>query len=137
MRCGELTNEQQLDLMIKEVVENLYLQPEKSDEIYLNFFSVNTSLQASYFAGAAKKEVWERWVLPLRLTSSSQDSDSEASLHKGILKILMEAGGDHVPPIYEGMKCYQFEIEHLKPTPKAQSKGSTFFGGLLGKFTGK
>jgi hypothetical protein len=134
MRCGELTNEQQLDLMIKEVVENLYLQPDKSDEIYLNFFSVNSSLQASYFAGAAKKEVWERWVLPLRL---SQESDSETSLQKSIPKIALEAGGDHVPPIYEGMKCYQFEIEHLKPTPKAQSKSSTFFGGLLGKFTGK
>jgi hypothetical protein len=96
---------------------------------------VSSSLQSSYFAGAAKKEVWERWVLPLRL-SPSQDSDSEALLQKSIIKIVQEAGGDHVPPIYEGMKCYQFEIEHLKPTPKAQSK-STFFGGLLGKFTGK
>ena len=84
----------------------------------------------------SKKDIWEKWVLPVRLVAS--DSDPEKSLQKLLIKVTEEADGDHVPPIYEGMKCYQFELENLKPLSKTQTKASSsFFGGLLGKFTGK
>ena len=136
MRCGDPTNEQQIDQRTKEVLEMLYLQQDKSDEIHLNFFTITSSLQSSYFAGSSKKDIWEKWVLPVRLVSS--DHDPEKGVQKLLMKVVEEADGDHVPPIYEGMKCYQFELDHLKPSSKAPVKASSsFFGGLLGKFTGK
>jgi hypothetical protein len=50
----------------------------------------------------------------------------------------LDSSCDYVPPMYEGMKCYQFELENIKPLSKTQTKASSsFFGGLLGKFTGK
>ncbi len=48
----------------------------------------------------------------------------------------LDKSSDNVPPMYEGMKCYPFDIEIKKPMrPANQSRGASFFGDILKKWT--
>lgn len=48
----------------------------------------------------------------------------------------LDSSSDNVPPMYEGMKCYQFEID-VKNAQKStgHQRGGSFFGGMLKKWT--
>jgi hypothetical protein len=48
----------------------------------------------------------------------------------------LDSSCDYVPPMYEGMKCYQFEID-VKNAQKStgHQRGGSFFGGILKKWT--
>lgn len=44
-------------------------------------------------------------------------------------------GCDMMPNIYEGLKCYPFQIESKKLQAAQQTTGASFFGGLFKKLT--
>jgi hypothetical protein len=48
-------------------MDALQKQLEKADELVVSFFHTPSNLQQSFFAGTGKKELWEQWVIPVRL----------------------------------------------------------------------
>ena len=64
-----------------------------------------------------------------------EESDEER-LQKAVFDVVskVEASTESVPAMYEGMKCYQFEIEVKKAAAK-QSGNTSYFGDFFKKFT--
>lgn len=78
-------------------------------------------------------------MLPVKLSTVPRDEQTdEDNLQRVVFDILerIDRGSEQVPAMYEGMKCYQFEIEVKKPARQAHARtGSSFFGELVKKFT--
>lgn len=69
-------------MKVDQVIEGITKQQDKSDEIHVNFYSQVTSLSASIFQGQAKKELWEQWIIPIKLSNNQtyvkcEESDEE------------------------------------------------------------
>jgi len=62
-------------------MDSLQKHSDKSDEFTVNFFHTPSTLSQSFFQGAAKKELWEQWVIPVRLLTQTkpprEDSEDE------------------------------------------------------------
>ena len=67
MKCGDQTYEYQIDFKVDQLMDVLQKQSEKADELVVSFFHTPSTLQQSFFAGAGKKELWEQWVIPVKL----------------------------------------------------------------------
>jgi hypothetical protein len=52
---------------VDQLMDVIQKQSEKADELVVSFFHTPSTLQQSFFAGTGKKELWEQWVIPVRL----------------------------------------------------------------------
>lgn len=67
-------------MKVDQVIEDIAKKQDKSDEIHVNFYSQVTSLSASIFQGQTKKELWEQWIIPIKLSQAyvkCEESDEE------------------------------------------------------------
>lgn len=91
------------------------------------------------FGGSSvKKEPWETWFIPVKFIDiPDSDVDREAMedrFEDSILKLveLLLEGNDVMPNMYEGMKCFPFDID-FKKNQSASGRPSLF--GIFRKLT--
>jgi hypothetical protein len=74
-----------------------------------------------------------------RLCASPPGESEEAQAQGALLQIAAESALEKAPAIYEGFKCYQFEIDITRRMTKQASQQpqakDSFFGGFLKKIS--
>eukprot|EP00347_Sterkiella_histriomuscorum_P002811 403366713 len=135
MRCGDQLTEKAIDSKIEQMLENI--TKHKEDEVTLTFFNQQQGQSGvSYFSNtSSRREPWEIWTVQFKFTDISDAQvnlqEEEEKFNTLIMDIVDKINDscDLLPNVYEGLKCYPFQVEIKKmQSGSAQNAGSSFFG---------